>query len=276
MDIQHAGSRFQRLVDIMRTLRGPGGCPWDREQTLASLRKYVIEETYELVDAIDSGDREALREELGDVIFEAVFLAEVARNEGDFSIVDALESIVDKLIRRHPHVFTPEGEPLPDRGDVSAQQVVRKWDELKALEREQAGRPPKRLLDGVPRALPGLRRASELSARAATVGFDWTRAEDVLDKLDEELRELKAAVAQRGAGSEEAREELGDLFFSLANLSRKLGVEPEEALKEANDKFQRRFEHMEQAASSRGQTLKGLSLDELEALWNSAKVDTRT
>lgn len=275
MDTQTAGHRFQRLVDIMRTLRGPQGCPWDREQTLETLRAFVIEETYELVDAIDTGDREALREELGDVLFEAVFLAEIAMSEGAFSVADALQSIIDKLIRRHPHVFTADGRPLPETGGLTSRQVVEKWEDLKARERADAGQPQKSALSGVPRAMPSLLRAYELSARAAAVGFDWARAEDVLDKIDEEAAELRAAVTTHGKTSAVAEEELGDLFFALANLTRKLGLEPEAALKKANDKFQRRFEDMERAAGANGQQLKQLTLGELEALWSSAKDNTR-
>src|SRR5687767_14709000 len=181
-----AGSRFERLVDVMRTLRSPHGCAWDREQTLGSLRPFVLEETYELLDALDRGDVDALREELGDFLYEGVFLAQIAEEEGHFAIGDAVQSIVDKLVRRHPHVFTGDGRPLADaREDISAETVIRKWEDLKAGERKTAGTPEKTTLSGVPRALPALLRAYELSSRAAAVGFDWSKASDVLGKIEE-------------------------------------------------------------------------------------------
>jgi MazG family protein len=275
MDATDAGRRFARLVEIMRTLRSPAGCAWDRAQTLESLRPFVLEETYELVEAIDRGDADGLREELGDFLFEAVFLAQVASESGAPSIADALESITEKLIRRHPHVFTPDGRPLADAGiELTPQQVVERWEILKARERADAGRPEKTILSGVPRALPSLLRAFELSSRAAAVGFDWTSAGDVLDKIDEEVHELREAVAEQGTTSPEAEEELGDLFFALANLSRKLGIEPETALRKANDKFQRRFEDMERQARAEGRPLTDLDPSALNRLWDKAKAHT--
>jgi nucleoside triphosphate diphosphatase len=266
------GGPFLRLVQIMRALRAPEGCPWDREQTLSSLRPYVLEETYELLEALDHGDMAALREELGDYLYEAVFLAQIAEEAGHFSIADAVDGIADKLVRRHPHVFTPEGRPLAEAdASMTASDVVRKWEDLKAGEREAAGRTHRTLLGGVPRALPSLLRAYELSARAAAVGFDWVEPGQVLDKIDEELAELREAVQADGAGSARAEDELGDVFFALANLARKLGHEPEAALRKANDKFQRRFEWMERTARDEHQPLKDLTLDELESLWIRAK-----
>ena len=190
-----AGRRFDRLVDIMRTLRGPDGCPWDREQTLASLRPFVLEETYELLDALDRGDHDALREELGDFLFEAVFLARIAEEEGRFAIGDAIDAIADKLIRRHPHVFTPDGRPLAGAKEtLSSAAVVEKWEDLKAKERRTEGATEKTILSGVPRTLPALLRAYELGARASAVGFDWVKSTDVLAKIEEELAELKDVV----------------------------------------------------------------------------------
>jgi MazG family protein len=267
-----AGSRFERLVDVMRTLRSPHGCAWDREQTLRSLRPFVLEETYELLDALDRGDLDALREELGDFLYEAVFLAQIAEEEGHFAIGDAVQSIVDKLVRRHPHVFTADGRPLADaREDINSETVVRKWEDLKAGERKTAGTPEKTILSGVPKALPALLRAYELSSRAAAVGFDWSKASDVLGKIEEEVAELREAVEQEARDPKRAEEEMGDLLFSMVNLSRKLGIEPEAALRIANEKFQVRFEQMEREAQSNGQSLRQLSLEEMEELWQRAK-----
>lgn len=268
---QSAGARFDRLVEIMHLLRGPDGCPWDREQTLQSLRPYVLEETCELLDALDAGDMPALEEELGDFLFEAVFLAELCAEAGHFTIADSVQSVVDKLIRRHPHVFTPDGEPLTRDTGITAGGVKAQWDEIKKSEKATAGKPEQTTLGGIPRSLPALLRAEQLSQRAAATGFDWQRATDVLDKIDEEVRELRDAVTTRGASSPAAEDELGDLLFSIANLARKMGMAPESALRRANDKFQARFEHMERTARNEGHALNELSPAELDARWNRAK-----
>jgi MazG family protein len=266
-----AGTRFERLVDIMHTLRGPHGCPWDREQTLSSLRPFVLEETYELLDALDRQDLTALREELGDFLFEAVFLAHIADEAGHFTIGDAIQAITDKLVRRHPHVFTPDGRPLGAGSDMTAAAVIEKWEVLKAGERRTAGTPEKTILDGVPRTLPALLRAYELSSRAAAVGFDWVQTAEVLDKIDEEVGELKEMVRATPRNARRVEEEMGDLLFSLANLARKLEVEPEAALRVANEKFQRRFEGMERSVMQTGRSLRELTLDELERAWTVQK-----
>ncbi len=265
-----AGETFERLVEIMRVLRSPEGCPWDREQSVESLRPFVLEETYEVLEAIDRGDRAALCEELGDFLFEAVFLAHICEEEGAFSIDDAVRSIAEKLIRRHPHVFTPEGQPLGRTG-ITSREVKERWEAIKVRERNGATEAERTLLNGVPRTMPALLRAYELSTRAATVGFDWVRAEDVLDKIDEEVRELRAAIASDGTRSADAEEEMGDLFFALANLSRKLGIEPESALRRANDKFQARFEGVERRARAEGRELPQMTLEEMEAHWQAVK-----
>jgi MazG family protein len=270
-----AGVRFDRLVEVMRILRSPQGCPWDREQTLSSLRPFVLEETYELLDALDRGDLVTLREELGDFLFEAVFLAQIAEEAGHFSIGDAIQSIVDKLVRRHPHVFTPAGTPLAEsRGELTAGAVIQKWEDLKAGERQAAGNPEKTILSGVPRTLPSLLRAYELSSRAAAVGFDWAAPGDVIEKIEEEVAELRAATHQERDPTR-IEEELGDALFALTNLARKLGVEPEAALRVANDKFQRRFEGVERAANASGRSLREMSLPEMEALWAREKDRSR-
>jgi len=271
-----AGMRFDRLVDIMRTLRSPEGCPWDREQTLSSLRPFVLEETYELLDALDRGDLQALREELGDFLYEAVFLAQLAEENGHFSIADSIQSIVDKLVRRHPHVFRPDGRPLRDgRQEMSSSDVIEKWEDLKAGERKIAGAPEKTILSGVPRTLPSLLRAYELSSRAAAVGFDWAKPGDVIEKIDEEVTELREMVDRTPQDRARVEEEMGDLLFSIVNLSRKLGIEPEAALRVANDKFQRRFTELEQSVRADGRQLRELNLEQLEHYWNEVKTNTK-
>jgi MazG family protein len=261
-----AGALFEELVQIMGRLRAPDGCPWDREQTIRTLRPFVLEETYELLDALDREDYDAIRQELGDFLLEAVFIAQICEEEGRFSIADSIRAISEKLIRRHPHVFDADGSaPLTPR------QVKEKWEDIKAKEREHEGAREKTLLSGVPQSLPSLLRAYELSTRAATVGFDWVKPGDVVDKIEEEVKELREAVADHGRRSHEAEEELGDLFFALANLARKMGVEPEAALRVANEKFQRRFEAMERHVNADGHRLKDLTLDQLEQEWQKAK-----
>ena len=252
---------FARLVEIVATLRSPDGCPWDREQTIDSLKPYVLEETYEVVEAIDRGDHAALREELGDFVFEAVFLAQLESEAGHFTIAD-------KLVRRHPHVFArQDGEARLS----SAGEVVTKWEQIKAQERSGTTK-PKTLLGTVPAALPALLRAYQIGLRAKSVGFDWLRPVDVVEKIQEEVDEVRAAVASGAAASRtEVEEEMGDLLFTIANLSRQLGVEPETALRKANDKFTRRFEAMEGAIEQTGRAMRDLDLDELERYWQQAK-----
>jgi len=267
------GSSFERLVEIMRRLRAPDGCPWDREQTPASLRPFVLEETYEVLEAIEHGTPQDLCEELGDFVFEAVFLARMHEEAGHFSIGDVVEGIADKLVRRHPHVF----ERADGQDALTSGEVVERWETLKARERALAGKTapekkPKTTLSGVPKTLPSLLRAYELSSRAAAVGFDWAKAADVLDKIDEEVAELRREVESGATGDlSRAEDEMGDLLFSIANLSRKLGVEPEAALRRASEKFSTRFGQMEAALAARGVSLPDASLDEMEAEWQKAK-----
>jgi MazG family protein len=261
-----AGARFQHLVEIMRTLRSEHGCAWDRQQTLKTLRPFVLQETYELLDALDRGDYAALEHELGDFLFEAVFLAQICDEEGRFSIADSIQSIADKLIRRHPHIFDPEGQT-----SLTPTEVKQQWEEIKAKERTDAGEAEKTVLSGVPRSMPSLLRAFELSTRAAQVGFDWPTAADVIDKVEEETRELREAVSTTGAKSPEAEEEFGDLLFSLVNVARKLGIEPEAALRIANNKFQTRFDDLERQVKADGHKFRDLNLDQLEARWQIAK-----
>jgi MazG family protein len=254
---------FDELVALMTRLRGPGGCPWDRKQTLPDLKPYVIEEAYEVVDAIDRDDRAALLEEIGDFLLEAVFIAEITREEGTFDIYDSITAIHDKLVRRHPHVF----------GDVEAkdaEQVLVNWEKLKQAERKAES---KSVLSGVPQSLPALLKASRLTEKAARVGFDWRRTEDVFDKIDEEIAELRDAVA---AGDQQnVHDEIGDLLFTIANIARKLNVNPEEALQSTNRKFMRRFESMESRVHESGQNLDQLELEEMDRLWDEAKAAER-
>ena len=274
-ELRAAADGFARLVSLMRTLRSEQGCAWDREQTLESLRPYVIEETYEVVDAIDRGDADGLRDELGDFLLEAVFLAQVAHEQGDFHISDSLRAICDKLIRRHPHVF-PSGTDEPTAGNGGAvagssmtpADVKRQWDAIKSTERATPGEEPS-LLGTVPESLPALLRAYRLGKRAASAGFDWPDPSGVEAKVIEELAELANA---RTEGSPAAiEEELGDLLFAIANLARHLGADPEIALRSANRKFTERFTQLEVRFRDRGIELSAASRDEMEAEWRRIK-----
>lgn len=264
-----AGDRFDRLVQIMRRLRSPDGCAWDREQTLASLRPFVLEEAYEVVDAIDRGDRTALCDELGDLLLEAVFVAQICAEASAFTIADATDAVVAKLIRRHPHVFGgSDTETDAGRRDLSPAEVKEQWERIKT--RERAGTPERAtLLDGIPEALPSLLRASRIGARTANVGFDWDEPGAVIDKVDEELAELRQAVAS--ADPTHIEEELGDLLFTVANLARKLRIDPESALRAANGKFTRRFRAIEQRLAARGRALHDATPEELEREWQAVK-----
>jgi len=257
-----AGEAFQELVDTMARLRGPGGCPWDREQTIESLRGFLLEETYEVLDAIDRRDHDGLKGEIGDLLFEGVFLAQIEHDEARFSVTDSLKHITAKLIRRHPHVFGNAA------GVTTPGAVVEQWEQIKS--REQEGKGEKRaLLAGVPKAMPALARANEISTRVAAVGFEWTRAEDVILKIEEEVAELREAALHETP--ERAEEEMGDLLFSISNLARKMGIEAESALRKANDKFTKRFTALEEVFETRGRSIHDATLDEMEAVWHEVK-----
>jgi len=262
---------FTRLVEIMATLRAPDGCPWDREQTIDSLKPFVLEETYEVLEAIDRHDHAALCEELGDFLFEAVFLAQLEAEAGHFTIADSLTSISDKLVRRHPHVFARQEGDAP----ISAERVVTRWEEIKAQERGAGTTAAKKtLLSGIPATLPGLLRAYEIGIRAKSVGFEWEKVTDVMDKIQEEVDELRAEIGDgTSIDRDRAEEEMGDLLFTMAHLSRQLGIEPETALRKANDKFTERFGTLEAAVETSGRTMSQMSLGELEAEWQRAKGD---
>jgi nucleoside triphosphate diphosphatase len=267
-----AAEEFSRLVSIMATLRGPEGCPWDREQTIDTLKPFVLEETYEVLEAIDRHDHAALCEELGDFVFEAVFLAQLESEARRFSIADSLKGVADKLVRRHPHVFArgAEGTAVD-----SADRVRTRWEEIKAQERSAgAADKPKTLLSGIAPVLPALLRAFHIGTRAASVGFDWAAAGDVVEKIQEEVNELREVVdagASRPVEHDRAEEEMGDLLFAIANLARKLNIEPETALRKANDKFTRRFTAMESTIASSGRAMKEMTLAELEQEWQQHK-----
>ncbi len=255
-----------RLLAVMARLRDPvGGCPWDREQTWASIAPHTIEEAYEVADAVARGDAESVRDELGDLLFQVVFQARIAEERGLFGFDDVADAISDKLERRHPHVF---GD---DEITGAADQALA-WERHKAAEREASGAAAGALA-GVALGLPALTRAVKLGKRAAGVGFDWQEPREVLDKVREEAMELEQAVAAGAAP--QVREELGDLLFSVAQFARHCGIDPEAALREAGIKFERRFGAMESRASSEGRSLAGLPAIELEALWLAAKRDTR-
>ena len=271
MSSPEASVQFSRLLSIMASLRAPDGCPWDREQTIDTLKKYVLEETYELLEAIDRHDHGAICEELGDFLLQAVFIAQLEHEDGHFSMADVAQGIADKLVRRHPHVFGRDaGEAALD----TANQVRTKWEEIKAAERQGAAA-PKTLLSGLPSALPALLRAHHISARAASVGFDWQKTDDVVAKIREEVDEVQEALAAGAPAAEHLEEEVGDLLFAIANLSRKLGVEPETALRKANDKFTGRFTAMENLIEASGEKMSDLTLDQLEDRWQQIKTNTR-
>jgi MazG family protein len=236
----------------MQRLRAPGGCPWDREQNFDTIKPYLLEETYEVMDAIDTRDWNGLAEELGDLMLQSVFFAQMASEEGLFDIRDSLEAINSKLIRRHPHVFG-------DGSANTAEDVKRKWDEIKKTEKPR----PQGLLAGVPRALPALVEAQQIASRAAGAGFDWENVDQVFDKLNEELGELKAASSQ-----DEREDELGDMLFVMVNIARFLKVDPEQALRRTNAKFRKRFGYVEQGL---GKPLADATVAEMEALWQDAK-----
>jgi ATP diphosphatase len=254
---------IERLLEIMRRLRAPDGCPWDREQSFRTIAPYTIEEACEVADAIERGAMAELADELGDLLLQVVYHAQMAEEIGEFSFADVVRAISDKMVRRHPHVFGAErGAPLSDPADVD-------WEGIKAAERDARGEARDSALDGVPRTLSGLTRAVALTRRAARVGFDWTDPKDVLAKLAEEAAELTAEMDR--ADRDRMEEEYGDLLFVLANLARHLKVDPESALRRANAKFDRRFRAIEQALAREGRRPEEATLAEMDALWDRAK-----
>lgn len=260
---------FDELVNIMARLRAPGGCPWDREQTYESLAPYLLEEAFESFDAIQEaaeGKTENLREELGDLLLQIIFHSQIAEEKGDFTIGDVCETISRKMVLRHPHVF---GDKKLD----TANDVLNNWDELKKAERAITKKEEKAkdsILDEVPLAFPALIEANKLTRKAAKVGFDWENTKQIFDKFDEEINELKDALFKDETKNIE--EEIGDLLFVVVNLARKLDVEPETALKKTNRKFRQRFKFIEAELNSNGKSLEKSNLEEMDALWNKAKI----
>jgi MazG family protein len=267
------GKSFEDLVAVQARLRAPGGCPWDREQTHSTLRTYLIEEAYEVLDAIETGNPKDLAEELGDLLLQVLFHSDMAREAGSFDISDVIKAIHNKMVRRHPHVF----------GKVKAKtsgEVLKNWARLKAKEKKSSaahtGKPhpaSPSALDGVPRGLPALLESYQLTRRASQVGFDWEHVEGIFEKLEEETAELRSALST--SDFQAAEEEVGDLLFSLVNLARFLKLDPEVILKKSNLKFKKRFQEMEREASSSELSLSSLSKEALEELWASAKTKTR-
>jgi MazG family protein len=254
---------FERLVAIMDRLRDPGGCPWDREQTYTTLRGYLIEECYEVVDALDRADRPALREELGDLLFQIVFLAKLASEEGAFTAAEVVDGIAAKMVRRHPHVFG-------DAQVSTADEVLVRWEEIKRSEKaEEGGSAGSSVLSGIPDALPALVKAQRLGTKAARVGFDWRSDADVLEKLEEEIGELKAAAA--GGDPSAVAEEIGDALFTLVMLARRSGVDADRALSMANAKFRSRFHRVEEELRRRRISVESAGLDLMDAIWSEVK-----
>jgi MazG family protein len=259
--MSRASEAIERLLSIMHRLRAPGGCPWDREQTLASLRPYVLEETYEVLEAIDAGDVAGHREELGDLLLQIVFQAELRQEAGAFEFADVADAISDKLVSRHPHVFG-------DSKVQDAEAVLVQWAALKREEKRKKGG-GKSVLEGVPREMPALARADRLTEKASRIGFDWPDAAGARAKVAEELGELDAAIASGDRA--EMEHELGDALFALANLARKLAIAPEEALRGTLGRFTARFTHVEEVLERRGVPHGGATLAEMDVLWDEAK-----
>jgi tetrapyrrole methylase family protein/MazG family protein len=251
-------NNFQKLVDIMTLLRSKDGCPWDKVQTSESIKPYLIEETYEVIEAIDEKDPVKMKEELGDLLLQVVFHAQIAKDRGEFDINDVIDKISDKMVSRHPHVFGDAKFETPE-------EVTKQWQDRKREE----GKLKDSALEGVPKELPSLLRAHRLQSRAAKVGFDWAKVEDVFEKLDEELEEFKEALEKKD--KKEIEDELGDIFFVLVNISRFVGVNAEEALRKTISKFISRFRYIEMTAADEGRQLSDMTLEEMDALWNEAK-----
>jgi MazG family protein len=264
MQMAKPGEALERLLGIIKTLRGPDGCPWDRKQTLDSLKAGLIEEAYEVIDAIESGDCSNLEEELGDLLLQIVFQSQICKENGHFEFSDVATAIADKLERRHPHVF---GELEV----ADADEVLQNWDAIKKTEK-QLGDQPASIVAGIPRHLPALQKAHQVQKRAARAGFDWEHIDAVLDKLHEEIAEVKEAISRNH--EEDIRDELGDLLFSVVNVSRFLGHNPEELLNCNVKKFVRRFQSVEEKVHATGRDFKDFTLQELDVFWNEAKAES--
>jgi len=264
------GGRFEKLVEIMARLRGPDGCPWDKQQDFNSLKPMLVEEVYEVLEAIDNNDFDGLSEELGDILLHVVFHSHLAKEAGQFDIGTVVDKISDKLIRRHPHVFADQSASTPE-------EVIRNWEAIKAQEKAEKlkNRTPEQrsLLEGIPSKLPAIHEAHQISSRAARVGFDWPDIEGVFEKLQEEVNELKEVISSGGDADRRERleDEIGDMLFVIVNIARYLKIDSESALKRANRKFKARFRYMEAELAKQGKTLEQTSLAEMESLWQKAK-----
>lgn len=257
-------SYFQKLVELVDILRGPHGCPWDKEQTRESLKSMLVEEAYEVLEALDGDDADELCEELGDLLFQVLFHSRIAKENGEFDMDDVCRRLYEKMVRRHPHIFGEESYQ-------DARELLRNWEDIKAAEKAAAGRKSSRksLLDGIPGQLPALYGAYQISSKAARVGFDWDNIEGIRDKFLEEFQELQEALAQ--GDEQKVKDEVGDLLFAALNISRHLQIDPETALSRANRKFTGRFKAMERHFTEKGQPLKDVPLEEMEAFWQRQK-----
>ena len=253
-------AEFKKLTEIVDILMGKNGCPWDKVQTRESLKPYLVEETYETLEALDGNNPEEIKEELGDLLYQILFHAKISENKNEFNIADVIESISNKMVHRHPHVFKEKNLETPD-------QVVTQWEEIKTKEKSKIGR--KSVLDGIPSYLPSLQRSQKLQKKAAKQGFDWDEINSVLDKLDEEVAEFKNAV--QSGKKKDMKEELGDILFVLVYIAKFNKIDAEEALRSTNNKFIKRFQHIEAEVAKRGKTLKETPLEELEQYWQDAK-----
>ncbi|HEY2382270.1 MAG TPA: nucleoside triphosphate pyrophosphohydrolase [Terriglobia bacterium] len=267
----NTGSKFEKLVEIMATLRGPAGCPWDKQQDFNSLKPMLVEEVYEVLEAIENNDPDGVSEELGDLLLHVVFHSQLGREAGQFDIDTVIGKISEKLVRRHPHVFGNESASTPE-------EVIKNWEAIKAQEKAEKlkNRTPEQrsLLEGIPSKLPAIHEAHQISARVARVGFDWPDVEGIFDKLEEEVRELKEVIENDSEDDKRARleDEIGDMLFCIVNIARFLKIDSESALKRANRKFKSRFQYMERQLAGQGKSLDQTSLNEMEALWQKAKL----
>ena len=268
--ISNTGDAMQQLLDIMAQLRNPeGGCPWDLKQDFRSILPHTLEEAYEVADAIESDDRMQLRDELGDLLFQVVFYCQLAREEGSFEFADVAQTMSDKLIRRHPHVFSPSADEAElGTSALDADQVLQKWEAIKQAERD--AKHQHSVLDDVPNALPAMQRSAKLQKRAANVGFDWSDVTPVLANMAEELEEIEQAFAS--GDKDHTLEELGDLMFACVNMARHLKQDPEQVMRAANAKFERRFRFLETQLVEAGESLESVDLERMEAGWKAAKV----
>ena len=251
---------LSKLIKITDTLMGDDGCPWDKVQTRESLKPYLVEETYEVLDALDTNDPEKIKDELGDLLYQILFHSKISSLKGEFDFQDVISNLSEKMVRRHPHVFKEGKLNTPD-------QVVKQWEEIKKTEKGQGN--PKSILDNIPKNLPSLLKAQKLQKKAAKEGFDWTQIDDVFNKLDEEVAEFKEAVLKKS--STEMQSEIGDIFFVITNIAKFYKIDAEEALRSTNNKFIKRFQYIEQKLEEKGKALKDSSIEEMERYWQEAK-----